>query len=613
MRQTICALLIIALGAACQGQVSVSKVEPPNWWAGLKHSTVQLMVYGADLHGVTVRSSSAHLKVGRIRPAQSPAYAFVDVEIAQRTPPGTYRLTFSKGGARATIDFPILKREPARGRYQGFTPEDVLYLITPDRFANGNTLNDSVPGMRDGFRPSALIGRHGGDIRGIRQHLDYIEDLGVSGIWINPLVENNTEVSYHGYAATDLYKIDPRFGTNEEYRQLVEDAHARGLKVVLDHVSNHISIYHPWIAALPSTDWLNGSVEKHEQTRHFKAAIPDIHADTATRRNVTDGWFTGYMPDLNQRNPLLAAYLIQNTLWWIEYAGLDGIREDTYPYADQAFLRSWVKAVRTEYPALSIVGEVWINDPAFLSPYQSGSVLSKLDSRLPSVTDFGLFEAFMKVFGDDRADIDVLYKMLAKDFLYPHPEHLVTFLDNHDVARIMYVCHDDTARFKMAMTLLLTLRGIPVIYYGTEMDMVGGTDHGEVRGEFPGGFPWHTRSAFAEAGRTEEERSMHGFVKRLLAIRKKHPALSQGTLTHIPPRENVYAYVREFSGEKVAVVVNNGSASRELPLEWLISRLGHSGAWKDLATGRALYSSSGQSVMLDANSVLVIGIGQPPR
>ncbi len=586
MRQTLRALLMFVFTATCLAQVAVTRIEPPNWWAGMRWSTVQVMVTGAHLDGVSVRSSSPLLKVLRVRNALSHSYAFIDLRVAPSIPPGNYRLTLSKKGSSAAAAFPILKRKPASGRYQGFGPADVLYLVTPDRFANGDPSNDSVAGMIDTPRPGQLIGRHGGDIAGLRQHLGYIHDLGVTGVWINPLIENNDEVSYHGYAATDLYLIDRRFGTNEDYRQLVEEAHALGLKIILDHVSNHISIHHPWLNDLPSPDWLNGSVEHHMETRHWKLSTPDIHSFEATRTNVTDGWFNGYMPDLNQRNPLLAAYLIQNTLWWIEYTGLDGIREDTYPYADPVFLSKWARAIRTEYPAFNIVGEVWINDPAFIAPYQSGSILSKgFDTNLPSVTDFGLFEAFMKVFGDERADISAIYTMIAKDFLYPHPEKLVTFLDNHDVARIMYVCHDEIDRCKLALTLLLTLRGIPVIYYGTEIDMVGGTDHGEIRGDFPGGFPGQTRSAFTSAGRTREENDLYDFLHTLISIRKEQPALSGGTMLHFPSKDNIYVYLRIAGDDTVLVAANNNATEQKLDLTSLSSLFKSPGKLRDLLSG----------------------------
>jgi glycosidase len=606
MRQIFRLLVLMAAAAACAAQVSVTRVEPPNWWAGMHWNTVQLMLTGTDLAGATVRSSTPFLNVLRVRSTGNPSYAFVDVRISPATPGGAYRLTVSKKGSHAAVDYPVLAREPARGRHQGFTAADVLYLITPDRFANGDTTNDAVPGMRDGYRPTELIGRHGGDLRGIRDHLDYIRDLGVTAVWINPLIENNTEISYHGYAATDFYAVDRRFGTNEEYRALVAEAHARGLKVVLDHVSNHMSIYHPWVANLPSAGWLNGSVEQHQQTRHDKISLSDVHGDPAVRSNLTDGWFTGYMPDLNQRDPLLANYLIQNTLWWIEYAGLDGIREDTYPYADQGFLARWASAILTEYPAFNIVGEVWIHDPAFLAPYQSGSALARRDTHLPSVTDFGMFEAFMKVFGDDRADISVLYETVAKDFLYPHPEKLVTFLDNHDVARIMYVCRDQVDRCTMALTLLLTMRGIPVLYYGTEIEMIGGTDHGEIRGDFPGGFPHPVRNAFTSAGRTSDENGIFDFLKNLLALRKKHPALAGGTFLHYPPKDNVYAYLRASGGDSVLVVANNGATAKTVDLRVLAASLG-APPLRDLVSGAM---AEAQGLLLPANSARILAIGR---
>jgi glycosidase len=569
----------------------------------MKWNTVQLMIYGEDLNGITVRSKSPFLTIKKIHTTKNPSYAFIDIEIVKGTPAGNYALTVSRGSSSAVINYPILRRESSIGKHLGFTQSDVLYLITPDRFVNGDTTNDSIPGMLDGFHPDKLIGRHGGDLQGILSRLDYIKDLGMTGIWINPVIENNTEISYHGYAATDFYRVDSRFGSNELYKHLVDEAHKRGLKIILDHVSNHISIHHPWIKNLPSPDWLNGTVEQHDRTHHFKSTMHDIHSDSTLRNNVTDGWFTDYMPDLNQRNPFLATYLIQNTLWWIEYSGLDGIREDTYPYADRQFLARWSKAIKKEYPSFNIVGEVWINDPAFLAPYQSGTGLAgKFETHLPSVTDFGLFEAFMNVFGDEKANIRAIHEMLAKDFLYANPDNLVTFLDNHDVARIMYVCRGNIQRAKLALTLLLTLRGIPQIYYGTELGMVGGTDHGEIRAEFPGGFPWHTRNAFAKEGRTAVENEMFDFLQKLIALRTAHPALSRGKLTQIPSWKNVLMYFRKDANETILVIANNGEKAEEVEVQSFLDVLKNAIALEDLSTGKEISLAHTSRLTLEGNT-----------
>jgi glycosidase len=557
------AWLTLAFSATQAGGMRVDRVDPPNWWTGMRHSTVQLMLHGTDIGNTTAHCNSPAVRVVRTYLPSNSAYVFVDLALTAGAAPGTCDVVLTRGGDSVVVPFPLYQRADTAGRHQGFDASDVVYLITPDRFANGDTANDDVVGMREGANRSHPYGRHGGDIRGIIDHLDYLKDLGVTALWINPLIENdNPASSYHGYSATDLYRIDPRFGDNALYATLVVRAHELGLKVIMDHVSNHCSINHPWIASLPMQEWLNGSVESHQLTRHYKRELNDIHSDSTLKKNMTEGWFINDMPDLNQRCPYVATYLIQNTLWWIETTGLDGIREDTYPYADQDFLSSWGEAILDEYPRFSIVGEVWINDPAFLAPYQAGSPLRKpFDSHLPSVTDFGLFDAFMKVFGN-RASIETIHDCLTKDILYPHPEALMTFLDNHDVRRIMSVTQGDTARTKLALALLLTLRGTPQFYYGTEIGMAGGRDHGSIRGDFPGGFRGDTHDAFTKAGRSPSQESMFEFVRQLLHLRRKHPALARGTLMHRPAEKEVYVYARSLPGEKVLVVVNAGDSTR---------------------------------------------------
>lgn len=595
-------------------QPIVTKVEPPNWWVGMKWNHVQLMFYGDDLNGVNASSVSQHVRVVGIESIDNPSYAFITIEIADEAPAGAYTLSVFKDDDTVRIDYPILQREDTSGRHQGFTSADVIYLITPDRFADGDTTNNRLAGMRDGYNPDSLIGRHGGDIQGIIDHLDYLSDLGVTALWMNPMIENDMPISYHGYAATDLYRIDPRFGTNELYKELVNEAHERGLKIILDHVSNHIGIHHEWLRNLPMPDWLNGSVREHEKNRHRKTLLTDVHSDSTFKANTTDGWFTDYMPDLNQRNPHLASYLIQNTLWWIESTGLDGIREDTYPYADQEFLSTWAKAILDEYPSFNVVGEVWIHDPVYIAPYQRGTRFSATNSNLPAVTDFAMFTAFMRVFGSDRADIGVIHECLTKDFMYAEPDNLVTFLDNHDVTRIMSICKGDVQRFEMALTILLTARGIPQIFYGTELGMMGEGDHGRIRQNFPGGFPrdppiamaGDPRNAFTPEGRTPQENTIFDFVKKLLAIRKEHKALQTGSLVHFPPKDNVYVYFRILPEESVMIVVNNNPTKQTVKFDEFEKYLEGSRGLRNLMTAEELEVDG--EIPIDGNTVGVFEV-----
>ena len=413
--------------------------------------------------------------------------------------------------------FPILNREISADEHQGFSNEDVIYLIFADRFCDGNPANNTIGDSLDQFTSADLDGRKGGDIEGIISKLDYLKELGVTAVWITPMLENNMWMSYHGYAATDLYKIDPRFGSNELYKKLIDEAHKRGLKIILDHVSNHIGINHYWVNNLPLPDWFNGSPENFIPASHDKMAFLDVHGDSTIVKMNQQGWFTNYMPDLNQRNPFLKKYLIQNTLWWIEYAGIDGIREDTYPYNNQKYLSEWAEAILSEYPNFNIVGEIWQGVPSVVSGYQSKSPVRKLDfdSNLPAVTDFTLSDAIRDYLSGAKS-IYKVYETIAQDNVYSDPDNLLVFFDNHDVDRVMLVADDNVEKIKIALNLVLFSRGIPSIFYGTEIGIKGGTKHGELRQPFPGGFAGSDRNAFIESGRTEFENDIYNYLSELL-------------------------------------------------------------------------------------------------
>jgi len=531
----------------------------------MRMNTLQLMVYGENLQHITARSSSSSLTVVRTHGLANPSYAFIDLEIPTFATPGSYELLLTSRNGTTSLRFPILARTPSDSVHQGFDPSDVIYLVVPDRFANGDTANDTVSGMIEPARPDHPFGRHGGDIQGIVGKLDYLRDLGVTALWLTPLVENNMNTgSYHGYGATDLYAIDPRFGTNALYASLVRQAHARGLKIIMDHVNNHIGINHPWIKNLPAPDWLNGSVGLHQKPFHSKVELDDSHSDSLTRQRATRCWFDNRLADNNQTNPFLARYLTQNTLWWIEFSGIDGIREDTYPYIDPVFREKWCKTILEEYPSFNIVGEVWVQDPVYLAPYQRGSSFRRtVVPQLPSITDFGLYDALVKCFADSAGSIETVFTALSKDFLYADPFNLVTFLDNHDIRRFMYAANGDAKRFKLALFTLLTTRGIPQLLYGTEIGMKGGPDHGTLRADFPGGIPGNSRNAFGENGRTEQEQEIFQYTRQLLNIRRGLPALQRGRLTHFRPNHEVYVYFRSLDEHQIMVVVNR-NAGRQL-------------------------------------------------
>jgi len=542
--------------------IKVNKIEPPNWWEGMKHNRVQLMVYGEELHQLKI--DNGELKITGIHEVESGDYLFVDVDLTN-VKAGNYEINLSNGTSNVKIDFPIYERVLSPNIHQGFNNEDVIYLIMPDRFANGDVSNDFVDGYVDKFQDEYPQARHGGDIQGIIWKLDYLKELGVSTVWLTPVIENNTFRSYHGYAATDFYKVDPRLGNIELYKAFVNTAHDKGLKIIMDHVANHIAIDHPWIKNLPTKDWINGTVENHLYANHHKMVFTDPHADSSTIKHVQEGWFVDYMPDLNPRNKFLANYIIQNTLWWIQSTGIDGIREDTYPYCDQKFMSKWAEAIMTEYPTFNIVGEVWTGDPVFLSGYQAGNKFRSFDTNLPALTDFGVRDALVNYL-TGKESIFKFYTVLASDYLYTNQEQLVTFVDNHDVGRAMFYADSDVDKFKIAFHLLLTTRGIPQIFYGTEIGMKENEDHGTLRKNFPGGFPNDERSAFTKEGRTEYENDIFDYFHNILLLRKKYPALSKGELIHFPPKHDVYVYFKKYGDELILNVVNSGDNYTKLNL-----------------------------------------------
>ena len=540
----------------------INKIEPPNWWEGMKTNKIQLMVYGESLNEVNVTSQK--LKIIKIHRVENPSYLFVDIDLAEVTA-GQYQLTFQNSNDKKKITFPILERELSDTKHQGFNNEDIIYLIMPDRFSNGETTNDIVEGYEDKYQDQFTQSRHGGDIQGVIDHLDYLKDLGTTTIWLTPLIENNTFRSYHGYSATDFYKIDPRLGDIGLYKNLVNQAHEKELKIIMDHVSNHISIDHPWMENLPTPDWINGTVSDHLSADHHKMVYTDLHADSSTMERVYKGWFVDYMPDMNQANQFLDNYIIQNTIWWIETSGVDGIREDTYPYCNQEFMSKWSEAVINEYPNFNIVGEVWTGDPVFLSGYQGGNKLRDFDTNLPVVTDFGMRD----VLGDflkGNKNIDNFYNLLTKDYLYPNSDNLVTFIDNHDIGRAMFQADSNIAKFKIAFHLLLTTRGIPQIFYGTEIGMVENEDHGTLRKNFPGGFPNDDRDAFTKSGRTKYENDLFYFFQKMLTLRHNYPALSKGMLIHFPVDDDVYIYFKIFGDELILNIINTNEGRVEIDL-----------------------------------------------
>ncbi|MEL7500478.1 MAG: alpha-amylase family glycosyl hydrolase [Planctomycetota bacterium] len=580
-----------------RGTLQINKVEPPNWWIGMKWNQIELMVYGAEFEGSEFSFDDPSLKISKQSTSPNGRYAFLNVTIPDDLPSGTYPLRAKKNDQSKVIDFAIQTRQTANHRHQGFSPKDVIYLITPDRFANGDQNNDRVSGIRDEFDPQRDSARHGGDLQGIIDHLDYLVELGVTAIWLNPVLENRGKNSYHGYAATDHYRIDPRFGTNELYREFVDQAHRRGLKVIFDHVANHVGIEHPWIKNLPADDWFNGTVEDHLLEKHYLLSISDPHADDRAQEMLRTFWFVDAMPDLNQRNERLANQIIQHSLWWIEMSGLDGIREDTYPYADQPFMTRWAKAIFDEYPNFNIVGEIWSVQPAYLAQFQAESRLPRnFETHLPAVMDFPLSQTWRNYLEGESKLRDV-HEMYAQDFLYSDLDNLVVFLDNHDMSRALFHAKENKQRTKLAFTVLLTSRGIPQILYGSELGMIGGESHVKLRADFPGGFPEDAQNAFQRSGRTAGQNEWFDFFQRLFQLRKQYDSLTEGKMIHFAPtwRDDTYKVLRILpnesdptKSEKILIVANGNTRATNANLSELDHHMLGTTKLKELLTGKEI-------------------------
>lgn len=567
MKKYITLFVLIFILALNAQTFEVKRVEPPNWWAGMNNDTVQIMVYGHNIGETEVYPQHGPIEIVNVQKAESPNYLFIDLVIPSEIKSDYYfEIGLSLGQKDTVINYPIYARKNSKYSFKGFNQRDITYLIMADRFCDGNPANNNIDDSLDQFTSKDLDGRKGGDIEGIISKLEYLKDLGVTTLWITPMLENNMWMSYHGYAATDLYKIDPRFGSNELYRKLVDDAHKNGLKIIMDHVSNHIGINHWWMKDLPFSDWINGTVKNHLPANHNKMTFLDPYSTKEQIDLTWKGWFTDYMPDLNQQNPFLKKYLIQNTLWWIEYLGIDGIREDTYPYCNQYFMSDWAKAILDQYPKFNIVGEVWTGETPYLAGYQENNKFGlPLNSHLPCVTDFALSDA-LRDFLSGKKNLDALFNVLAKDYLYFDPNNLLTFVDNHDISRALFIANGDVSKFKVALTILLTTRGIPNLLYGTEIGIVGDNNHGNIRSPFPGGFIGDDHDAFTEGGRTEFENDIFNFVKKLITLRNNYCSLSTGKLVHYYPFNNLYVYFRLCDNEATMIIVNANNKDTDVDL-----------------------------------------------
>ena len=540
--------------------VDLQKIEPPNWWVGMQNTDLQLLVYGENISTQKIEINSPLVTLNSITTVDNPNYIFINLTIANDAQAGSFDINFkSKNKVTAKYTYELKNKTNIQ---RGFSAKDLVYLIMPDRFANGDVNNDNAANMLEQADRNNNDGRHGGDIQGVIDHLDYIKNLGATAIWLNPVLENNSpDYSYHGYATTDFYKVDPRQGTNELYKTFVEKAQAMDMKVIMDVIYNHCGNNHWWINDLPSESWINTNQNFH--TTYRGAVLSDPHSSNVDVFRFSAGWFVSTMPDLNQHNQLLANYFIQNTIWWIEYAKINGIRIDTYSYPYQDFMSNLTQRVREEYPDITLLGETWLQTVPHVAYFQGDSPINKnFNTHLNSVTDFPLYYATKDAFNEDdgwTSGLLKLYYVLSQDFLYSDPYNLVIFLDNHDLDRYYTSVGKDIKKFKMGLAFLLTTRGIPVLYYGTEIAMEGAEHmgHGFIRKDFPGGWLGDQTNIFTKTNLSKTQGDALNFVVKLANWRKNNKAVTQGKLMQFLPENNVYTYFRYTDNEAVMVIINN--------------------------------------------------------
>jgi len=590
MKRIIFLMALVSLYT--QSPAQIDRVEPPSWWTGMKNSSLQLMVHGEDIASYRVNIDHQGVSLVSVDRTTNNNYLFINLDISPATEAGTFGIEFIKDDKTVyTHEYELLQRQEGSAERQGFNSSDVMYLLMPDRFANGDQSNDEVEGMKEGLNRRKRYGRHGGDIKGISDHLDYIAGMGFTALWLNPVLENDmAEWSYHGYAATDFYKVDRRFGTNDQYVEMISQAKEKGLKVIMDMIFNHCGKSHWWMDDLPAADWL--SYPEYVPTNHRRTVNQDPYASHYDKERMTRGWFVEAMPDLNQENPFLAEYLIQNSIWWIEYSGIAGIRMDTYPYPEKNMMAEWNRRVLDEYPHFNIVGEEWSLNPAIVSYWQKGQTnRDGYNGELPSLMDFPLQNAVSEAL-NDKEDWDggliKIYEMLANDFLYPDPFNLVVMPDNHDMPRFYMQLDMDRDLYRNGIVFFLTTRGIPQIFYGSEILMTHkeGDDHGYIRKDFPGGWPGDKVNAFTGKGMGGEEKNMQNMFRKLLNWRKTSEVIHSGRLKHFAPEHGTYVYFRYDDDDMVMVILNKNASPWELGLERFSEMLGDKKTAHDVLGGR---------------------------
>ncbi len=614
MKTLIC-LLIPLFSMALFSQVD--RIEPPFWWTNMNHSQLELMVYGNNIGQYEV-SFSEDIKIIEVKKTENPNYQFITIE-SKNVKVGTYTLNFLKGKKIIfSKPYEFKARRNNSALRKGFDSSDLMYLLMPDRFANGNPGNDNTKDTAEKANRKNPSGRHGGDIQGIIDHLNYLEDLGVTAIWSTPLLEDNEpKYSYHTYAQSDYYKIDPRFGTNDDYKRLASEMHKRDMKLIMDYVTNHWGSKHWMLLDLPSKDWIHyweGGEKGFQRSNYRMTTQFDSNASKIDTEACMDGWFDTTMPDMNQSNPLVLNYMIQNAIWWIEFADLDGLRVDTYSYNDKNGISKWTKAIMDEYPNFNITGEVWMNDQAQMAYWQKDSKIGGIDnynSYLPSVMDFTFQNAISVMFDEDEQGWDKgmvrAYENFANDFLYPDINNILVFAANHDTMRINELYQGDLKKYQLAVTMITTIRGIPQVYYGDEIGMMGNKDKkgdGDIRRDFPGGWVGDEHNAFTIDGRTVIEKSYFDFTKKLFNWRKNKEVIHFGKTMHFVPYNNVYVYFRYNEKEKVMIVINNNLEIQTLNLKRFTEMIQSSKTGKEVFSGKSI--SLENELSIDGKSAMII-------
>ena len=616
-------MMLMSTTVSMNAAVHVDRIEPTDWYVGMKDASLQLMVYGKDIKNADVDVQYPGVRIDSIARLDSPNYLLVYLNL-DGAKAGEMTLNFKQGKQTKKVKYLLKNREMPGDQRIGFSNEDVLYMLMPDRFANGNPKNDAFKTMRDKTcdRTAPSL-RHGGDLEGIRQHLDYFNQLGVTALWFTPVLENDSpndgkNSTYHGYATTNYYKVDSRFGTNAEYKKLIDEAHQKGLKVVMDMIFNHCGFEHPWVADMPSKDWFNTpewlmpeyQTPEHQkkigtmdgsrtvndmylQTSYKLTPVLDPYASKVDLHETVDGWFVPSMPDLNQRNPHVMKYLIQNSEWWIETVGIDGIRMDTYPYADRDGMALWMKTLDNEYPHFNTVGETWVTEPAYTAAWQKDSKLSKKNSYLKTVMDFAFFDRINSAKHEETDDwwngMNRIYNVLCYDYLYPNPKSVMAFVENHDTDRFLGE-GKDTLALKQALALLLTINRTPQLYYGTEVLMNGtkSVTDGNVRKDFPGGWAGDKHNVFTAEGRTQTENQMFNWLSRLLHWRQGNEVITKGKQTQFCPLKGVYVIARQYQGKSVMTIINGKNEANELNVSRYAEIIGSHDKATDVTNGRTV-------------------------